>query len=38
MTMVAAPFFMVLAFIMMMGVRRGEAAPQSETLGTSATD
>jgi MFS family permease len=27
-TMVAAPFFMVLAFIMMLGVRRGEAAPQ----------
>ena len=27
-TMLAAPFFMVLAFIMMMGVRRGEAAPQ----------
>jgi MFS family permease len=26
-TMVAAPFFMVLAFIMMLGVRRGEAAP-----------
>ncbi|OGN93170.1 MAG: hypothetical protein A2Z71_05780 [Chloroflexi bacterium RBG_13_50_21] len=29
-TMLAAPFFMVLAFIMMMGVRRGEAAPQPE--------
>jgi hypothetical protein len=28
MTMVAGPFFMVLAFIMMLGVRRGEAALQ----------
>lgn len=27
-TMLAAPFFMVLAFIMMMGVHRGEAAPE----------
>jgi maltose/moltooligosaccharide transporter len=33
MTMVAAPFFMILAFIMMWGVRRGEAAPQPETSG-----
>jgi MFS family permease len=33
MTMVAAPFFMVLAFIMMLGVRRGEAAPQPEASG-----
>jgi Na+/melibiose symporter-like transporter len=32
-TMVAAPFFMVLAFIMMLGVRRGEAAPQQEVGG-----
>jgi len=30
MTMVAAPFFMVLAFIMMLGVHRGEAASQPE--------
>lgn len=30
MTMVAAPIFMVLAFIMMIGVRRGEAAPEPE--------
>jgi MFS family permease len=30
MTMVAGPFFMILAFIMMLGVRRGEAAPQPE--------
>ncbi|NJD60740.1 MAG: MFS transporter [Anaerolineales bacterium] len=29
MTMLAAPFFMILAFIMMLGVRRGEALPQS---------
>lgn len=28
MTMVAAPFFMILAFIMMLGVRRGEATTQ----------
>jgi len=27
-TMIAAPFFMLLAFIMMLRVRRGEAAPQ----------
>jgi MFS family permease len=33
MTMVAAPFFMVLAFIMMLGVRRGEATPQPEASG-----
>lgn len=33
MTMVAAPFFMVLAFIMMLGVRRGEAAPQPQASG-----
>jgi len=36
-TMLAAPFFMLLAFIMMLGVRRGEAATQPETLETSAT-
>ncbi len=29
MTMLAAPFFMILAFIMMLGVQRGEAAPQT---------
>ncbi len=34
-TMIAAPFFMVLAFIMMVGVHRGEAAPQSEAIGNS---
>jgi Na+/melibiose symporter-like transporter len=28
-TMLAAPFFMILAFIMMVGVHRGEAAPQA---------
>jgi len=33
MTMVAAPFFMVLAFIMMLGVRRGEAALQPQASG-----
>jgi len=33
MTMLAAPLFMILAFIMMRGVRRGEAAPQPETSG-----
>jgi maltose/moltooligosaccharide transporter len=32
-TMIAAPVFMVLAFIMMVGVHRGEAAPQSEAIG-----
>ncbi len=32
-TMVAAPFFMVLALIMMWGVRRGEAAPQPKVDG-----
>jgi maltose/moltooligosaccharide transporter len=32
-TMIAAPFFMVLAFIMMLGVHRGEAAPQPEASG-----
>jgi maltose/moltooligosaccharide transporter len=32
-TMIAAPIFMVLAFIMMLGVRRGEAAPQPEDSG-----
>jgi MFS-type transporter involved in bile tolerance (Atg22 family) len=32
-TMIAAPIFMVLAFIMMMGVRRGEAAPQPQAVG-----
>ncbi len=32
-TMVAAPFFMVMAFIMMIGVRRGEAAPQPDVRG-----
>jgi MFS-type transporter involved in bile tolerance (Atg22 family) len=31
-TMLAAPFFMVLAFIMMLGVRRGEATPQTPPL------
>ena len=34
-TMIAAPFFMVLAFIMMVGVHRGEAAPQSEAVENS---
>jgi MFS family permease len=33
-TMLAAPIFMVLAFIMMMGVRRGESAPQPKGGGT----
>jgi Na+/melibiose symporter-like transporter len=32
-TMIAAPFFMVLAFIMMIGVRRGESAPQPKASG-----
>ena len=32
-TMIAAPIFMVLAFIMMIGVRRGEAAPEPEVSG-----
>ena len=32
-TMIAAPFFMVLAFIMMIGVRRGESASQSQGSG-----
>ena len=35
MTMVAAPIFMILAFIMMIGVHRGEAAPQSQAVGNS---
>jgi maltose/moltooligosaccharide transporter len=30
-TMIAAPFFMLLAFIMMLGVKRGEAQPQPQT-------
>jgi Na+/melibiose symporter-like transporter len=34
-TMIAAPFFMILAFIMMVGVHRGEAAPQAEAVGNS---
>jgi MFS-type transporter involved in bile tolerance (Atg22 family) len=34
-TMIAAPIFMILAFIMMLGVHRGEAAPQSEVVGNS---
>jgi hypothetical protein len=29
-TMLAAPFFMIIALIMMMGVKRGEALPQPE--------
>lgn len=33
-TMLAAPVFMVLAFIMMMGVRRGEAVAQTEAGGS----
>jgi maltose/moltooligosaccharide transporter len=32
-TMIAAPIFMVLAFIMMIGVRRGESASQSQGSG-----
>ena len=32
-TMIAAPIFMILAFIMMLGVRRGESAPQAELGG-----
>jgi maltose/moltooligosaccharide transporter len=32
-TMVAAPFFMILAFLMMIGVRRGEAASQPGASG-----
>ncbi len=32
-TMIAAPFFMVLAFIMMIGVRRGESAPEPQVSG-----
>lgn len=35
-TMIAAPFFMVLAFIMMLGVKRGEALPQLQTVGQEA--
>jgi maltose/moltooligosaccharide transporter len=35
MTMVAAPFFMILAFIMMIGVHRGEVAPDSQAAGNS---
>lgn len=35
-TMIAAPFFMILAFIMMIGVRRGEALPQPQTTGQGA--
>ncbi len=31
-TMLAAPFFMILAFIMMMGVKRGEALPQPQAV------
>jgi Na+/melibiose symporter-like transporter len=31
-TMLAAPLFMILAFIMMMGVKRGEALPQPHAL------
>jgi maltose/moltooligosaccharide transporter len=37
-TMVAAPFFMVLAFIMMMGVKRGEATPQPLPAGDASGD
>ena len=37
-TMIAAPFFMILAFIMMMGVKRGEAAPPPLTAGEVAGD
>jgi maltose/moltooligosaccharide transporter len=37
-TMIAAPFFMILAFIMMMGVKRGEAAPPPLTAGGVAGD
>jgi Na+/melibiose symporter-like transporter len=33
-TMIAAPLFMILAFIMMIGVRRGESATQPEMSGT----
>jgi MFS family permease len=35
-TMLAAPFFMIIALIMMMGVKRGEALPQAEALGEGA--
>ena len=31
-TMIAAPIFMILAFIMMLGVKRGEALPQTQTV------
>jgi Na+/melibiose symporter-like transporter len=37
-TMVAAPFFMVIALIMMLGVKRGEAAPQPLAMGDAASD
>jgi MFS family permease len=32
-TMLAAPFFMILAMIMMLGVKRGEAQPQPQVVG-----
>jgi maltose/moltooligosaccharide transporter len=32
-TMIAAPFFMILALIMMLGVKRGEALPQPQAFG-----
>jgi MFS family permease len=35
-TMLAAPFFMIIALIMMMGVKRGEALPQPEAPGEGA--
>ncbi len=35
-TMIAAPIFMILAFIMMLGVKRGEALPQLQTVGQDA--
>jgi Na+/melibiose symporter-like transporter len=31
-TMIAAPIFMILAFIMMLGVKRGEALPQAQAV------
>ena len=31
-TMIAAPIFMILAFIMMLGVKRGEALPQTQAV------
>ena len=37
-TMIAAPIFMILAFIMMMGVKRGEAAPPPIPAGVAAGD